>query len=301
MREHTMSAIPARPLEFGEVLDLGFTLFRRDYRLYMPLALVGLVPAMVAAGIPTAAESDPTALASDLGAASVFVGLAAVSLVFSLLTWAALATAINARMGDRPASIGSSYARALASLPRLVAAAILAGVVLMAAVMAVAVPSMVVAGMLSAGSTSIAGLLITMLVLVALAVAIGGWWGTHTILLVPAVAIEGRGPFAGLRRSFGLVRGSRMRAFFVVVVAWFITVLPALAAYSLAGSTGALFASDPARTIGLVRYWAIQVVALGFQSVTTPLWVACAMVLFSDLKARIEGADLEAAARALAG
>ena len=91
-----------------------------------------------------------------------------------------------------------------------------------------------------------------------------------------------------------------MRAFFVFVVTWFITLLPALAAYSLAGATGAFFASDPAGTIGLVRYWAIQIAGLGFQSVTTPLWMACAMVLFADLKARSEGTDLEAAARALA-
>ena len=92
-----------------------------------------------------------------------------------------------------------------------------------------------------------------------------------------------------------------MRTFFVVVVAWFISVMPGVAAYALAGSAGDLFAANPAQTIGLVRFWVIQIVGLGFQSVTTPLMMACAMVLFTDLKARSEGTDLEAAARAMAG
>ena len=295
-----MSAIPLRPLDFGEVLDLGFGLFRRDYRLYMPLALVGLVPATLATVTPTAVQLDPEAIVADPGVAMPFLGLLTVGMVFSLLTWAALATAMDARMGDRPASIGISYARALTSLPRLVAAGILAVMLLAAAIFALTFPMLALVAF-AARAASLAGALISSLVILAMAAAVGGWWATHIFMLVPATVVEGRGPFAGLRRSFGLVRGSRMRTFFVVVVTWFISFMPGLAAYSLAGSTGALFATNPAQTIGLVRYWVIQTVVLGFQSVTTPLLMACAMVLFTDLKARSEGTDLEAAARAMAG
>lgn len=295
-----MSAIPFRPLDFGEVLDLGFGLFRRDYRLYVPLALVGLVPAMVATVLPTAAEIDPEAIAADPGAALPFLGLLAVGMVFSLLTWGALATAMDARIDDRPSSIGSSYTRALTSLPRLVAAGFLAVVLLTAVVFVVTFPIMALVA-ITTRAASLAGAIVATIVLFALAAAVGGWWATHIFMLVPATVIEERGPFGSLRRSFRLVRGNRIRTFFVVVVTWFITVMPALAAYSLAGSTGALFSSNPAETIGLVRYWVIQIVGLGFQSVTTPLWMACTMVLFTDLKARSEGTDLQAAARAMAG
>ena len=295
-----MSAIPLRPLDFGEVLDLGFGLFRRDYRLYMPLALVGLVPAMVATVIPTTSEIDPEAIVADAGAVLPFFGLLAVGMVFSLLTWAALATAIDARMDDRPATIGSSYAHALTSLPRLLAAGAVALALLAAAIFALSIPMMALVAFAARGA-SLASALISSFAILALAAALLGWWATHTFMLVPATVIEGRGPFAGLRRSFGLVRGSRMRTFFVVVVTWVIGFLPGLAAYSLAGSMGDLFAANPAQTIGLIRYWVIQTVALGFQSVTTPLLMACAMVLFTDLKARSEGTDLEAAARAMAG
>ena len=295
-----MSAIPLRPLDFGEVLDLGFGLFRRDYRLYMPLALVGLVPAMVATVIPTASEIDADVILADPGAVLPFFGLMAVGMVFSLLTWGALAAAMDNLMGDRPASIGSSYARALAALPRLVAAGVLAVVLLAAAIFALTVPMMALVAF-AAGDASFAGAIISSIVILAMGVTVVGWWATHVFMLVPATVVEGRGPFAGLRRSFGLVRGSRMRTFFVVVVTWFISVMPGLAAYSLAGSAGDLFATDPAQTIGLVRFWVIQIVGLGFQSVTTPLMMACAMVLFTDLKARSEGTDLEAAARAMAG
>ncbi|MCY3704430.1 MAG: hypothetical protein OXH08_02870 [Gammaproteobacteria bacterium] len=295
-----MSAIPLRPLDFGEVLDLGFGLFRRDYRLYMPLALVGLVPAMVATVIPTASEIDADVILADPGAVLPFFGLMAVGMVFSLLTWGALAAAMDNLMGDRPASIGSSYARALAALPRLVAAGALALAVLGAAIFALAFP-MVALVAFAGPAASLAGALISSFVILAMAAAVVGWWATHVFMLVPATVVEGRGPFAGLRRSFGLVRGSRMRTFFVVVVTWFITAMPGVAAYALAGSAGDLFAANPAQTIGLVRFWVIQIVGLGFQSVTTPLMMACAMVLFTDLKTRSEGTDLEAAARAMAG
>ena len=295
-----MSAIPLRPLDFGEVLDLGFGLFRRDYRLYMPLALVGLVPAMVATVIPTTSEINPEAIVADPGALLPFFGLMAVGMVFSLLTWGALATAMDDRMGDRPASIGSSYARALTALPRLLAAGAVALALLAAAIFALTFPMMALVAF-AAQAASLAGALISSVVILALAAAVVGWWATHVFMLVPATAVEGRGPLAGLRRSFGLVRGSRMRTFFVVVVTWFISAVPGVAAYSLAGSMGDLFAANPAQTIGLVRFWVIQIVGLGFQSVTTPLLMACAMVLFTDLKARSEGTDLEAAARAMAG
>ena len=295
-----MSAIPLRPLDFGEVLDLGFGLFRRDYRLYMPLALVGLVPAMVATVIPTASEIDADVILADPGAVLPFFGLMAVGMVFSLLTWGALANAMDDRMGDRPGSIGSSYGRALTALPRLVSAGLLALVLLAAVIFLVAFPILALVT-LATGAPSVAGVIITTIVLFAMAVAVVGWWATHVFMLVPATVVEGRGPFAGLRRSFGLVRGSRMRTFFVVVVTWFITAMPGVAAYALAGSAGDLFAANPAQTIGLVRFWVIQIVGLGFQSVTTPLMMACAMVLFADLKARSEGTDLEAAARAMAG
>lgn len=295
-----MSAIPLRPLDFGEVLDLGFGLFRRDYRLYMPLALVGLVPAMVATVIPTTSEIDAEAIVANPGAVLPFFGLMAVGMVFSLLTWGALANAMDDRMGDRPASIGSSYARALAALPRLVAGGVLALAMLAAAIFSLAFP-MVALVALAGPSASLASALISSFLILAMGATVVGWWATHVFMLVPATVVEGRGPFAGLRRSFGLVRGSRMRAFFVVVVTWFISVMPGLAAYALAGSAGDLFAANPAQTVGLARFWVIQIVGLGFQSVTTPLMMACAMVLFTDLKARSEGTDLEAAARAMAG
>ena len=295
-----MSAMPLRPLDFGEVLDLGFGLFRRDYRLYMPLALVGLVPAMVATVIPTASEFDAEAIFADPGAVLPFFGLLAVGMVFSLLTWGALATAMDDRMGDRPASIGSSYARALAALPRLMAAGALALALLVAAIFALTIPMMALVAF-TADAASLAGALISSFVILAMAAAVVGWWATHVFMLVPATVVEGRGPFAGLRRSFGLVRGRRTRTFFVVVVTWFISAMPGLAAYALAGSAGDLFAANPAQTIGLFRFWVIQIVGLGFQSVTTPLMMACALVLFTDLKARSEGTDLEAAARAMAG
>ena len=287
-----------RPLAFGEVLDLGFGVFRRDFRLYVPLALVGLVPTMVATAIPTAADIDPETMLADPVAGLPFAGLLVVGGVLSLLTWAALATAIDARMDGRGALIGASYAKALSSLPRLLGAALLAALLLIAALVLVALPATLLA--VAPASSSFAGAIVASLVMLAGVALVGGWWAAHTFMLVPAVALEGRGPIDGLRRSFGLVRGSRVRAFSVFVVVWFMAALPTLAAYLVAGSAGALLDSNPAETLGPLRYWLAEIFALAFRSVTTPLWMACAMVLFTDLKARREGADLESLARAMA-
>ncbi len=293
-----MVAIPSRPLEFGEVLDLGFGLFRLDYRLYVPLALMGLAPATLATALPFAIGDGEFDINSAL-----FVRLAAflaVGTMFSLWTWAALATAMDARMGDRPASIGASYAHALARLHRLVGAGLLALALLAAAVFVALLPVALVGTWVAFdGGSVLAGAVGVVVILVAM-MGVAGWWATHTYMLVPAIVIEERGPLDGLRRCFGLVRGNRLRTFFVFVVTWFIALLPGLAVSSLAGTAGGMFASNPTGSVGLVRYWTVQLAGLGAQSVTTPLWMACAMVLFADLRARSEGTDLRAAAQALA-
>ena len=295
-----MSAIPLRPLEFGEVLDVAFGLFRRDYRLYMPLALVGLIPATVATAIPTFSSSDPELLATDPVAWLPFLGMLGVGLLFSLLTWAAVTTAVDARIGDRRAAIGSSYGRAFALFPRLAGAAILALRVLMAAVFVTMIPAVFLMA-ITAGGDSIAISMIATLLALAIVAAAGCWWATHTYMLVPAVVVEGRGPVRALSRSFGLARGSRWRVFFVFLVTWVMTIAPTAAAHTLAGSAGALLESNPAAVMGPVRYWSIQAVGLGFSSVTTPLWIACCLVLHADLRMRGEGSDLQDAARAMAG
>ena len=298
--EEPMSTIPLRPLDFGEILDTAFGLFRRDYRLYMPLSLVGLVPASVATVIPTSADTEPEVLLSDLGSGLLFFGLLAVGLLFSLMAWAALVTAMEARIGGRRASIGSSYARALALLPKLTGATCLALLALVAAVLVVTIPTSFLTAM-AVRDRSLLGAAVIAIVIGVTMVVVMALWATHTYMLVPAIVIEERGPIRALRRSFGMVRGSRARVFFVFAVAWIMAVVPGVAAFTLTGAGDAILASNPAETAGLVRYWAIQIVSLGFQSVTTPLWVACAMVLYHDLRARSEGADLQAAARAMAG
>ena len=243
-----MSAIPLRPLDFGEVLDLAFGLFRRDFRLYMPLALVGLVPATVAIAIP--GSGDPEVIASDLGTALQFFGLMGVGLLFSLLTWAALTTAMDARMSDRPASIGGSYARALALLPRLSVAAFLAALILGLALFAMLIPAVFVVMMMRG---SLGGAILGAAMTGGVMLAAGGWWATHTYMLVPAAVVEDRGPVRALRRCFGLVRGSRWRVFFVVAVTWVMAMVPGVAASAVTGSAGAIFQSNPAEAMGLVR------------------------------------------------
>ena len=192
-----MSTIPLRPLDFGEILDTAFGLFRRDYRLYMPLSLVGLVPASVATAIPTSADTEPEVLLSDLGSGLLFFGLLAVGLLFSLMAWAALVTAMEARIGGRRASIGSSYARALALLPKLTGATCLALLALVAAVLVVTIPTSFLTAM-AVRDRSLLGAAVIAIVIGVTMVVVMAWWATHTYMLVPAIVIEERGPIRAL-------------------------------------------------------------------------------------------------------
>ena len=306
-----MSVVPRKPLDFGEILDAAFQLYRRDFFDYTIIAIVGLAPAYVALGIAELNgissglfEEDIAVPAEAISGLFSVAGWVAVGLVGTALAWTALAAGIAARARDRPLAFAPSYREAFRRVPAVLVAgalvvlialditAVIGILVALVAFLAALVftaaesPSVLFAGVVTVAAFIFMGL-------------IGAWFMVSAFGVLPAVVVERQGPIGALRRSVRLARGARLRIFGVLCVAWIMLVLPGVAFELVAFGIGELVASEPAGTTSAGRFWLVNVGSLAIGSVTTPLFVACTMLLYYDRRVRAEGYDLETAAASM--
>jgi hypothetical protein len=118
----------------------------------------------------------------------------------------------------------------------------------------------------------------------------------------PAVVLEGRGPISAMGRSRELSRGARMRILGIIVVAWIITLLPAIAMWTVAGVSAGMGALAGELVLGTGNLWLqglLQAAGLIISAVTAPFLIIITVLLYYDRRARTEAPDLEAAADAL--
>jgi len=300
-----LPALPTRPLGFGELLDLSFQVYRRDFLDYTLIAAAGQAPAhaLVGLGLLTI---EPLAVGQPLGPgqlSSAFIGTGIAALIFSAIAWTALASAIAGRIkagdadqdgpGDGGPGFGASYRLALRRLPAFLAAGVLAALLLTVVFFVPAFVS-VLAGMLM--GSFVVGVALTIFCTLAGFV----WWISSVFGLLPAVVVEGCGPVGALRRSFALARGGRFRIFGTLAVVGVMLALPDLALQSFAYGVSSVFAAEPAGVVSSAKYWGVSTGSFVLSSVTTPLMVSCVMLVHYDRRVRREGYDLEAAAASLA-
>ena len=130
----------------------------------------------------------------------------------------------------------------------------------------------------------IVGLLLTLLGLV-----IAIWLGVNWFCGSQAVVIEGKGPVAGLGRSWNLVRGSWWRVFGIgLVVAIIVIVAGTVIAIPIGVIAGiAAFASGEAFTLVGAIAGAVATI------LTAPFAYIAGTLLYFDLRVRKEGFDLD--------
>ncbi|CAN5748942.1 hypothetical protein BH23GEM3_BH23GEM3_20350 [soil metagenome] len=295
-----MSAIPLRPLGFGEILDRAFTLYRHHFLVLFITALVYSIPLSLVSGMmaSAAAAEDPEAM--GFGWLGVFLVIGPVVVV----GWAALTRATAQAVTGGEVSVGDSYRRGLrAFLPLL--GAIVVGYIALVVVMMVL--GAVVAfgggrliGALGGGFDTGAGgvLFATMFGLVFALVAIMAFAALFAV--AQAVVVERLGPLAALRRSWQLSRGARLRVVGVVLVSWLIVMLPWMGVMLAAGLGTSIF--DPAAAASMSTTQIVFQQGVGFLSgtLTFPFLVACLTVLYYDRRVRTEAYDLEVATEGLA-
>ncbi len=274
--------VPLRPLAAGEVLDGSFALIRENLAVVLALSLpMAVVLRLVSVGsLYLLAGSATTSSASAL--AGVLTTAAGAVLVLPL------AGALAALTGDavlgRRMTAAVALRRAVGPWPALMRLTLVAAALLLApVVLAVALGVSGVAG----GGGLAAAVVLLSVVLVPLV-------GVRFLALAPgAVALEGNGTRAGLRRAARLSKGSWWRVAGLVVLASAITLLLGL----LIGLPFRLDGSTTSSQGGQVEVdgVALALATLGgllADTLTRPILAGALAMTYLDQRMRREGLDL---------
>ncbi len=213
----------------------------------------------------------------------------------------ALANAISQRYHEQPVSILSAYGFGINRMVSLVLAGIVIAVIM-------GIVSFLIFGAFATGfilfvtlGTAqgeggavimsllgmfllIAGMLLTILIIVVLAVLF--------LFVTQAIVLEGYGPLAAIRRSTRLIRGSFWRVVGIVILLYILVqILTLLPTFALGGAIGLAFA-DPIQDFAM-RQSLTSLVGYLAQILVLPLLLIGYTLLYYDLRVRKEGYDIE--------
>jgi hypothetical protein len=266
---------PFTPLSFVDILDGAVALYRRGFATLLGTTLLA---SALAVGVDLL-------LARPLQG-TVFPGVAwTVVLAFA---WAALTWQVSRLYTGQPVSVNGGLEAAATSLFPLLGAWAIAFVLYGIPVL---VAQRLVFGMgvragLSGGSGAMVLLAlpgIAYLALVAVALSL-------TFAIVPAVVLEGAGPWQAVARSFRLAGDALVRVAALVLVFIALRFLVGLGLMRVAGG------SDPA---ALASSPALLLLTLA-RALLLPFMVAAAVLMYYDRRVRSEGLDLRMVADELA-
>jgi hypothetical protein len=260
-----------RPLSAGDIVDEAVGLYRRNFRLFLSIGAVALVPAgviqLILALLADEARPSLFTISSTLWwVLSVFVAGVAYILVI-----ATMAIAASERWFDRPMTVSEAYRRTFSRIGPLV------------------------------GLVLVYGLTIVILMVTIIGIPLAIYLAVSWLLSIQILLVEGSGLRNVLARSRRLVAGHWWRVIGIVVLLAIIQgVISAF--FSLPATIfgfGSLF-SDP--TGGDVSPLVVALDAIGGtagQIVVGPIAYCAYILLYYDLRVRKEGLDIELAARSL--
>jgi hypothetical protein len=254
-----------RPLSFGEILDVALKIFGRHWRTLVACVLVPTVPIQIA-GVLVVLSIAPeqfdlgaeptTSLPEGSGSELTALFLVQVlSLLASLLAWAACFKAVADGYLGREASVAGSLRFGLPKIPRLFGLGVVCGLLIAVGLLGLVVGALFVAAFL--------------------------------ILAVPALLFERIGVFAAIGRSFELVKG---RYWPIVLMLLVIIVALIVIAVVLGGLLGGIVAASGGESEAGGAFVAF-IVNVASTAVTTPIFAAIVSVLYVDQRVRREGFD----------
>jgi|SRR5688500_4568728 len=249
-----------RPLSFSEVLDTSFDLYRSNFAVMFGMTLVPQIPTILfwlAAPLLVGNDIEMLQLASLL--------IMPYSLLVFILLMGSLTDAAGRAYGGERPTIGGSLGRGARKLIPMAIALFIFGLFIFIGFVFLIVPGLILFAM---------------------------WF-----CIPQAIVLEDRGPIDALGRSRQLSRGARMRIFGALVVAWIITLLPALAMWAVAGVSPQ--GRDAMLGVGDSAAWItglIQACSTVLSAVTWPFLMIVTTLLYYDRRARTEAPDLEDAA-----
>jgi hypothetical protein len=268
-----MANLDLRPLSLGEILDRTFSLYRRNFLLFLGITALPnllilalnlaqtLMTNIPATSVPQPAEQLQSRPATGLlafGFIGLLVGLF-VYLVAYLFAQGGTVYAVSELYLGRQTSIGASLRRMRGQLGSLFGVIFLNGLAVMGATLFLIIPGIYVA--------------------------------CRLITCVPAALLEDLGPRASLERSFRLTKDSAGRGF-VIFLLYFIMLYAAILLFMfpflfMAG----LSSKEP----GMMRMWLSLSQVGNFLAgiLVSPFLTIATAVFYYDLRVRKEAFDLQ--------
>lgn len=260
-----MTDLPLRPLSLGEILDRSFSLYRSYWSLFVGISALPFTFILVF--IPFFTVPMTEGRSGSLGSFVSLVYYVVLGFAY-LCSQGCVAFAVSDFCLGRPASISESLGRAWADFGLLLGAAMLSGLAIAGASILLIIPGIYVM--------------------------------CRLLVCMPAAAVERRGPWAALSRSFVLTRGSVGRALVISLLAIVLTLM-AQTLLQLAVGIAAGFSAqkldlasspyDPrflrfSVVIGMVSNFAAAALVAPIPSIATS-------VFYYDLRVRKEALDLQ--------
>lgn len=262
------TAIVIRPMGIGEVLDAGFSLARRHFRLLVTITAWGVIPgqALGAVFLAAAAGLEEISITTTLTLATllsqVFTGVGTTLAFFALQI--ASVKLIDPEATPVPLRVWPLYRSGLSRM--FFWAIFVLGLTI------IAIPLMIL-------------------------FPVGIWLAVRWSMMTIPFLVERAGPIASLKRSWMLTSGNWWHTALVLFVTGLIVSVLQGAVGMVLGLGGVVVGGLSGEVVGtLVTALAMSLAAVVF----TPFSVAIYSVLYYELRARAEGYDLAQRAQQLA-
>ena len=279
-----MSTLDLRPLSIGELLDRTFSLYRRNFLLFigisaipqllvlaMRLAQTALMPARkVVVPTPTTefqSASPGFVVAGVAGMVLLVVVGLIVYFVAYLFSQGGTVYAVSELYLGRTTTIGQSLSRMRGELWSLFWLIVFNLVILIVSFILLIIPSIYMA--------------------------------CRLCVCIPAALLEGLGPFDALQRSFALTKDNAGRAFLILLL--YVVIL--YAALFLFGIPFGIAIQSAAKDPAMLRVWTALMQIGNFVAgvLVTPVLTIASSIFYFDLRVRKEAFDLQLMMNPLAG
>ena len=278
-----MSTLDLRPLSIGELLDRTFSLYRRNFLLFIGISAIPqlLVLAMQLAQIafmPTRVPIQPTTTDFQVagsgfstGGVLGFLGVAIVGLIVYVFAYlfsqGGTVFAVSELYLGRATTIGQSLGRVRGELGSLFGVIILNGLVTGVAFLLLIIP--------------------------------GIYMACRLCVCIPAALLENLGPRESLERSFGLTKENAGRAFLILLL-YSVILYAALFLFDIPFAIGIQVESHNPSMVRLLTAL-MQVGNFVAGVLVTPVLTIASSIFYFDLRVRKEAFDLQLMMNPLAG
>jgi len=257
-----------RPLTLGEIIDRSFTLYRRNFVLFLGISAIPRILTLATGLIQTLYFQDlsaagvrgtPAVTVANLRTTALFYLVSlAVGIFVYLYAQGGTILAVTELYLGRTTSISASFRRVTGELGALFGVVVLNGLAVGAGLICLVIPGIYIV--------------------------------CRLLVCLPAALVEDLGPRESLSRSFDLTRDNAGRAFLIILV---FTVLSS-GAGAVAGFAFIPIArshNDPS----VLRLWTSVILVVQFfnTSLITPILLIASSVFYFDLRIRKEGFDLQ--------